>query len=99
MHRRCVNPSHLEAVTRDENNRRSRGLVFDAALKTHCPQGHALSGDNLATIKGKSHRVCRTCANASTRRSAQAKRARELAMTDAERMAAWRESQARKRST
>src|SRR5574341_1759443 len=35
----CVNPAHLEPVTNAENQRRAR--------KTHCAQGHLLSGINL----------------------------------------------------
>jgi hypothetical protein len=51
----CVNPAHLEAVTPLENTRRSRGNVS----KTHCPQGHPYSGDNLGRWRGR--RYCRTC--------------------------------------
>lgn len=31
------------------------------AAKTHCPQGHPYSGDNLYAYPGKPHRMCRTC--------------------------------------
>jgi len=64
--RACVNPNHLEAVTQAENNR--RGNPFDVAKrqskKTHCPKGHAYSGDNLyqvITKKGGVNRHCRAC--------------------------------------
>jgi hypothetical protein len=59
----CVNPAHLEPVTRSENNK--RGLLPSiirarAASKTHCKRGHPLSGDNLYIGTGN-RRVCRTC--------------------------------------
>lgn len=56
--RACFNPDHLEAVTSGENTR--RGLR--GRLKTHCDQGHPLSGDNLVAYRPR--RRCRTCFNA-----------------------------------
>lgn len=38
----CVNPAHLEPVTRAENNR--RGL--NGVLKTHCKRGHLFVPEN-----------------------------------------------------
>lgn len=52
----CVNPAHLEPVTNRENSRRGY-----RATKTHCPQGHPYSGDNL--IIRHSGRSCRICVN------------------------------------
>lgn len=63
LHRRCVNPDHLEAVTQGTNLSRSRLVIpIDDRHKaiTHCPQGHAYSGDNLYITK-KGGRVCRAC--------------------------------------
>lgn len=61
--RNCVNPDHLEAVTRAENLRRAQSWENGAAFqreKTHCPHGHPYSGDNLRICKdGK--RACRAC--------------------------------------
>ena len=62
----CVNPQHLEAVTSAENQRRTfaRGRGIRGGIrKTHCPQGHPLSGGNLyVSIAGKyRRRHCRTC--------------------------------------
>ncbi len=53
----CVNPDHLEAVTKLENNRRRQ------ARRTHCPKGHVLMGDNVkvTTTKTGTTRQCRTC--------------------------------------
>lgn len=52
----CVNPRHLEAVTYAENNRRS---PREKPLKTHCVNGHSLSGENL--YPGR-YRRCAECA-------------------------------------
>lgn len=59
--RHCVNPEHLEAVTHDENVKRGNDGLFQK-LKTHCPQGHSYSGDNLYLDK-KGYRRCRQCHN------------------------------------
>jgi hypothetical protein len=58
--RRCVRPSHLEAVTLQENNRRSESYSGRNARKTHCPRGHALTADNL--VPRRNSRECRICA-------------------------------------
>lgn len=60
LHRRCVNPSHLEIVTPKENVRRSNG----GGEKTHCVRGHKLSPENVKIIllRGKSEaRACLLC--------------------------------------
>lgn len=61
--RACVNPEHMEPVTRGENVLRGEGLPARRARQTHCKSGHPLSGENLATYKrGESvQRVCRAC--------------------------------------
>jgi hypothetical protein len=51
-HRRCVNPAHLEPVTPRENTLRSGALSALNAAKTQCPEGHPLSGVNLAVTGG-----------------------------------------------
>lgn len=66
--RACVNPDHLEAVTRGENLRRSEltrpGMN---ARKTHCPKGHAF--DSTYTDKaGRTHRHCLRCRRAAASR-------------------------------
>lgn len=60
---RCVNPDHLEPVTRTENNRRGFQRSAVAARTNLCFRGHPLEGDNLAvrTWRGKVQRFCRTC--------------------------------------
>ncbi len=56
--RACCNPAHLEPVTIQENAR--RGMES----RTHCKNGHKLSGENLAWRKYKHglRRACRKCA-------------------------------------
>jgi hypothetical protein len=61
--RDCVNPTHLEPVTRAENLRRSEltgpGRNF---AKTHCLNGHPLSEAYVYTDKrGVTHRFCVAC--------------------------------------
>jgi hypothetical protein len=60
--RSCVNPSHLEAVPRRTNLIRGQGFIGEQARRTHCPNGHALVGENLvvaASVRGK--RNCKEC--------------------------------------
>lgn len=52
-HRPCVNPDHLEPVTREENCRRCHALV------THCPRGHTY--DEANTYMYGTNRKCRAC--------------------------------------
>jgi hypothetical protein len=63
---RCVNPAHLEPVTARENLLRGNTFQRHNAAKTHCPQGHPLSGDNLYVNPGGG-RVCRTCSREGNR--------------------------------
>lgn len=67
----CVRPSHLRLVTQHENV-----LNGTWALKTHCPQGHPYSEDNLDKSY-KASRVCKTCKYAHTRQYALARRLRQ----------------------
>jgi 5-methylcytosine-specific restriction endonuclease McrA len=70
--RHCVNPTHLEAVSRQENMRRGR-----RANQTHCKRGHPLEGDNLyVTNRETMQRQCRTCRNLLSRSYQEERRAR-----------------------
>lgn len=63
--RACVNPGHLEPVSRGENTMRGDTIAAANAAKTHCKRGHGLHGDNLepyALRRGK--RACVTCRRA-----------------------------------
>ena len=61
--RACVNPAHLEPVTNRENVLRGVGASALNARKTHCVNGHPLSGGNLMLQQKKRgiERVCREC--------------------------------------
>lgn len=58
--RHCINPEHLEPVTRKVNILRGEGMGAKNARKTHCKNGHLLSGDNLR-IDVSGYRQCRKC--------------------------------------
>lgn len=57
----CVNPGHLEPVTRLENMRRRY------ALYTHCKAGHEFTATNTYVMPN-GHRSCRTCRHEAVRR-------------------------------
>lgn len=61
--RACVNPGHLEPVTRSVNLRRSP-VMNRQTHKTHCPEGHPYSGTN-----NRGQRICRVCLAAAQARS------------------------------
>lgn len=56
--RACVNPAHLEPVTRSENVRRGAGGVLQPP-RTHCKHGHEFTQENTYENRGK--RFCRQC--------------------------------------
>lgn len=58
--RRCVAPSHLEAVTHQVNMLRSTSPIAANVLKTECPQGHEYTSANTL-IKRSGSRYCKTC--------------------------------------
>jgi hypothetical protein len=63
--RNCVNPEHLEPVSHKKNMERSKGFGTFGSYnrnKTHCKNGHELSGDNVYAHKGV-RRQCRICKN------------------------------------
>lgn len=70
--RACVNPEHLEAVTDEVNRERGEWFIAVNAAKTHCKNGHELSGDNLiikinARNESGFQRQCRACRNKESR--------------------------------
>jgi len=58
--RNCVNPLHMEPVTRRENLMRGNTLAKDNSLKTHCPKGHEYTPENIRAQSG-GWRSCRLC--------------------------------------
>jgi hypothetical protein len=75
--RHCVNPEHLEPVTRDENTLRGTGPTARHARQTHCKQGHPLDVTQLEN--GRPRRRCSIC----SRGWRQAWKARARARRDA----------------
>jgi hypothetical protein len=61
IHRDCIEPTHLEAVTHAEN------VARQVATITHCPSGHEYTPENtIAGRNGRGYpsRQCRECKNA-----------------------------------
>lgn len=61
--RACVNPRHLEPVTKRVNILRGVGTGAQNARKTACPNGHPYD----ASWSSRGRRVCRACHNARKR--------------------------------
>lgn len=77
--RACVNPSHLEPVTRRENLARG-DRPRKPQTRIRCAHGHALDGENTmirVTKEGKERRSCRICSREATRRCDAKRRQRE----------------------
>ncbi len=74
----CVNPAHLEPVTRLENTRRGQN-----GNKTHCLHGHEYTEDNtyirqplMTTRSWRPVRVCRACSSINARKYQSRKKAK-----------------------
>ena len=65
--RHCVNPNHLEPVTRKENVIRGINPASKNYHKTACIRGHVLEKENLI-IDSQGHRQCRICRLANGRK-------------------------------
>lgn len=57
----CINPAHLEAVTRAENMHRQPRIAARMA-QTHCKRGHEFTASNTR-IDSRGCRNCKTCHN------------------------------------
>lgn len=57
--RDCVNPDHLEAVTKQINIRRGKGPAAKHAKQTHCYNGHEFNEKNSRLEGGR--RRCKIC--------------------------------------
>lgn len=71
----CVRPSHLEAVTSAENNRRSASASSVNSTKTSCHRGHEFTEENTYMAPSGA-RTCRACNAAAARAYQQRKLAR-----------------------
>ena len=75
----CINPAHLEPVSMRENYLRGIGPIVNGdyyRAKTHCPQKHPYSGDNLY-INSKGWRFCRACRKETDRRCRERREAKD----------------------
>jgi hypothetical protein len=68
LHRRCVNPRHLEPVSLEENSYRAYGSSAE-----RCPAGHPRTPENTLT-DNKGNRVCHPCKKRNARAYLQRKR-------------------------
>jgi 5-methylcytosine-specific restriction endonuclease McrA len=78
--RNCVNPMHLDPVTRRENILRGVGPSARNAAKTHCIHGHEFTPENTytyVTTAGGLGRSCRECARERGRRTRKVGRVRD----------------------
>ena len=73
LHRRCVNPEHLNPTTAAKNIARGGGLAAINATKTHCPRGHEYTPENTYMYDGS--RCCVKCGRIKAREWARRKRA------------------------
>ena len=62
----CVNPDHLEPVTRLENQRRGNAPMQEQRKQTHCKRGHEFNEENTYVWHGM--RRCRKCQADDSRR-------------------------------
>lgn len=63
--RNCVNPDHLEPVTRAVNTLRGTSPSAQHAVKTHCDNGHPFDAANTY-LRPTGGRACRACGRATT---------------------------------
>lgn len=62
----CINPLHLEPVTRKVNT--DRGVCAEVhrkrfSLMTHCKRGHEFTKENTYNNPKRNSRTCKTCRN------------------------------------
>lgn len=75
--RACVNPEHLEPVSRRENLLRGNTIPSKHSQKTHCPQGHEYTPENTYIYKKTNSRYCKTCRAKYSNRSYYRRKERE----------------------
>jgi hypothetical protein len=59
IHRRCVNPDHLQLISASDNNKKTVRVL---KYRTHCKRGHMLE-NNVVEYDNKygKKRICKTC--------------------------------------
>jgi hypothetical protein len=79
----CVNPDHLQVCTHQENMTTGKWGVKQLPrcaawqlAKTHCPQGHPLSGENALKLTGN-RKQCKICLRAAQKEHMRRKRAED----------------------
>lgn len=75
QHRACINPEHMRAVTKSENQKAG---MAGFGSRTECKHGHALTADNIHT-DGYGRVTCYTCRKINTRLGQARYRARKKA--------------------
>lgn len=69
----CVNPNHLEAVSKRENLKRSNCKSSINSKKTHCLNGHEFNNENTYWFKNK-YGMMRKCIPCAKKRSYDSRR-------------------------
>lgn len=82
LHRRCVNPAHLEPVTAGTNTLRGKNNAAVNLRKTHCSKGHEYTPENTRTPPSGG-RYCIKCDGAKGREWKRKKRAEQRAKREA----------------
>lgn len=60
--RPCVNPAHMELVSRGENSLRGDTIVARCKSKTHCVNGHEFTPENTGSVPARNNaRCCKAC--------------------------------------
>ncbi len=72
----CVNPAHLEPVTRRENTLRGEHPAAVSYVTKTCGRGHSITGDNVRVIRrhGRQYESCLRCSRERLKRYRRNKR-------------------------
>ena len=73
----CVNPKHLQEVSRKENIKRGKGMSVINSKKNTCNRGHPFYFYNNLRLEKDGERKCKICSRINARLYAQRKRSHE----------------------